>query len=121
MSIFQKYGGQKTIRKIVIGFYDRIQKVEHLDAYFDGVDWNLLIQHQTNFLSEALGGPSLYEGRAIDEAHQHLNITAENFDEVAEILEETLESFQLETQDIDTIVGFFNKHKPQVVSKISGM
>ena len=64
-----------------------------------------LIRHQTVFIGQVLGGPSNYNGRELGQAHKRLSITLEDFDLVAEILEEVLEDGGMEDADVATVMN----------------
>lgn len=101
MNLFQKYGGTATVSRIVTDFYREILTRPHLKSYFDGIPLQKLIQHQVRFMSQVMGQiPGTYNGRAMDEAHQRLNISAADFAEVAEILESVLRKAGLEPADL---------------------
>jgi len=64
-----------------------------------------IIDHQTNFIAHALGGPAEYTGRELGEAQGPRAITAEAFAEVAAILQETLEDAGMADDDVATVIG----------------
>ena len=106
MNLFEKYGGTATVSRIVADFYREVLTRPHLKSYFDGVPLQKLIQHQVRFMSQVMGQmPSAYNGRAMDEAHQRLNILAADFAEVAEILESVLRKAGMEPADLSTVMA----------------
>lgn len=115
-TLYEKYGGFATIHKVVHEFYDRIGATPELDRYFRDVDMAKLVDHQTKFLCVALGGPIRYEGRTLAKAHQRLNISAEHFDLVAEILEDTLVDCGVEEDDVAAILGVVGDTRADIVA-----
>jgi hemoglobin len=106
MNLFQKYGGTATVSRIVADFYREILTRSHLKSYFDGVPLQKLIQHQVRFMSQVMGQvPGAYNGRAMDEAHQRLNISDAHFAEVAQILENVLRKAGMEPADLLKIMA----------------
>ena len=105
MTLFEKYGGFGTVNGIVRNFYRDVLDSPSLNTYFHGIDMETLIDHQTKFLSHAMGGPATYAGRTLKNAHKHLKITTQSFNEVAEILQEALEDAGMEEQDIEAVMG----------------
>ena len=73
-TLYEKYGGFSTIHQIVRNFYGDVLAEETLKEYFAHVPMEFLIKHQSDFLSQVLGGPIQYQGRTLREAHQRLNI-----------------------------------------------
>ena len=64
-----------------------------------------------------MGGPVTYEGEQLEKMHSRLNVTDEAFGEVAELLEEVLEDFGVEDEDIETLMGIVGGSKSQIVQK----
>ena len=116
-TLFEKYGGKKTVAQIVINFYQKIIADDNLKKFFSNTDMKVLISHQTNFISQALGGPKEYTGLDMKAAHQGMNISQEDFNGVAGHLKKTLEELKVETQDIDTIISVVAPLSDQIVSK----
>jgi len=114
-SMYDKYGGFETISKIVHGLYEKIAMSEILQPYFENVDMQQLMSHQTKFFSSIMGGPVHYDATQLTEVHRYLNITDEAFTEVAELLEEVLEDFGVLQKDIDTLLAMVADVKPQIV------
>ncbi len=115
VSIYDKYGGFETVSKIVHGLYEKISTSEILQPYFEGVDMQRLMNHQTQFFSSIMGGPVSYDGSQLEKIHKRLNITEEAFAEVAELLEEVFEDFEMEADDIETLMKIVAGAKPQIV------
>lgn len=114
-SLFNKYGGFSTIGNIVHSFYEKILDTDSLLHYFEGIDMERLIRHQTDFLCLILGGPVNYSGRDLRQAHRRLNITEKDFDLVSDLLEEALEEANIEYEDIETIIGIIHSKKPDII------
>ena len=73
--IFDRIGGDDTVRAAVDLFYDKILDDPSLVGYFDGVDIPHLRVHQRAFISAALGGPEEYSGPSIRSIHAGLRVT----------------------------------------------
>ena len=116
-TLFNKYGGKKTVGTIVINFYQKVMADENLKKFFTNSDMKILISHQTNFISQALGGPKEYTGLDMKAAHQNMNISQVDFDAVAGHLIKTLEELNVESQDIKTIIGVIAPLSEHIVSK----
>lgn len=114
-TLYDKYGGFATVNKLVQSFYGKVAESEELAPYFAGVDVQKLMDHQTRFFSEILGGPVKYTGRQLNNVHAKLAITEEAFSEVAELLEETLEDMEVEEDDIETIMEIVGGVKSDIV------
>lgn len=58
-SMFERYGGFAKLSK-VMAFYDRVLDSDVIGDFFEGVDMRRLIDHQTKFISQVMGGPAAY-------------------------------------------------------------
>ena len=116
MSLFEKYGGFATISKIGRAFYKDVMASPTLKPYFKNVDMQALMDHQTKFLSHAMGGPAEYTGRSLAAAHRHLDVTHAAFAEVAEILQDNLEDAGMDPADIEAVMGIVGSTLPDIVA-----
>ncbi len=114
-SLYQKLGGEGTIKAVVEEFYKRVLADRALAPVFNGVDLNRLKRHQGLFISQALGGPRQYDGRTMLEAHQAFLITSKQFDLVVGHLAETLQHFKADSEDINTILTKISPLKRDIV------
>jgi hemoglobin len=91
--LYERMGGQATVQQIVAAFYRRV--VEHpLLAPLFPVDMTLVMEKQTKFLSQFLGGPSFYTNDyghpRMRARHQHFSITKERADAWLECMNSAL-------------------------------
>ncbi len=103
-SLYDKYGGQTSIKQVVENFYTRLQKSPTLQPFFVGINVRELINFQVEYFSQQMGGPQVDLSK-YGEHLPRLPIKDENFMEVAELLEETLTEFKIESEDIESILG----------------
>ena len=73
-------------------------------------------EKEPKFFSDILGGPVKYTGRELKSVHIGMGITKDAFSEVADLLEETLEDFEVEDDDIETIMKIVAGIRPDVVT-----
>ena len=116
MSLYDKYGGEGTIKALVEAFYGRVLDDPALAPVFEGVDMGRLKRHQALFISQALGGPKQYDGRDMAAAHEGLDISGEQFDRVGGHLQDSMAELGVEPEDVSTIMGVVASLKGDVVS-----
>jgi hemoglobin len=58
-SLYEKFGGEKTLQKLVPSFYAKVAKDPDLAPIFPD-DFTVTIEKQYKFLSQFFGGPDLY-------------------------------------------------------------
>jgi hemoglobin len=103
-SMFERYGGFAKVNRIVMAFYDKALDSDVIGDFFEDIDMPALIDHQTKFISNVMGGPASYTNEQLKRVHAHLKIDAEAFEEMASLLRQTLEDFELDPADIDQII-----------------
>lgn len=116
-SLFDKYGGFSTISKIVLTFYDRMLEDDDVGPFFDDIDLSKLIDHQTKFISALMGGPASFSDDHIERAHRHMVIENHHFDRLKEIVAETLTDYDVEPQDVETILDGFEQRRVLLIEK----
>ena len=116
-SLFDKYGGVETLTPLVREFYKRIMATPNLARYFINTDMEVLIRHQVQFIAVVMGKPAaFYEGMDMEVAHQNSNISERSFEDVIDVLEETLKDFGVEELDVIEIIDKAKSLKKQIVS-----
>jgi len=96
--------------------YDRLLDSEEVGPYFDDVDMKRLIDHQTKFIAFLLGGPADFKPDHLQRAHEPLNISNAHFDDMKQILSDTLSDAGFEADDLETVMGVIETHRAQVVA-----
>jgi hemoglobin len=112
-SLYSRLGGVYSIATVVDDFIDRVINDPRLNA-------NPLVDEAhhrvppagfkylvTEMLCWAAGGPQSYSGRAMDESHSHLRITAAEWQAFLDDLQQTLDKFavpQAEQAEINALV-----------------
>lgn len=104
-TLYDRLGGHDGIRAVVDDFYDRLVEDEDLGPFFEGSDMELLRRTQTDFLCEAAGGPETYDAAPVREAHLHVPFTPEHIQRAVELLEESLDAFDVPAEDAQRVVN----------------
>jgi hemoglobin len=115
-SMFERYGGFASVSKIVMGFYDKVLDSDVAGPYFEDVDMKSLIDHQTKFVAQVMGGPVEYTNEVLKTVHAKHQIDRQAFDEVAMLMKETLEDFEVEPADIRQIMEGITSRSPYIIS-----
>ena len=115
-TLFQKYG-LKAIGQVVSSFYDKIEEAESLKTYFANINMDRLRDHQTDFMSQVLGGPIVYDPSTLLRMHKGLNISNADFDLVASFLLASLQEHGVDLDDTNTIMDLVSNTRQDIVSK----
>ena len=103
-TIFERYGGFATVRKVVSTFYDYVLEDEVMAPYFTGVDMRHQIDHQSKFISAVMGGPASYSDDHLQRVHARLGIDREAFTVMARLLREAMEDHDMAPADVDAVM-----------------
>lgn len=101
---FERYGGFASVRKIVSTFYDYILEDATVSPYFEDVDMKRLIDHQSKFISSAMGGPGALTDDHLERVHARLGITREAFRIVTGLLQEAMEDNGVDDPDVQVVL-----------------
>ena len=115
-TLYERLGGHEGIRAVVDDFYDRLVADEEIGPFFEGSDMELLRQTQTDFLCEAAGGTETYDAAPIEEAHLHVPFTPEHIQRAVELLEESLDAFDVPEEDAEKVVGAVAAYESELLA-----
>lgn len=116
-TLYERLGGDVAIRRAVEVFYQKVLGDARLAPFFKNIDLDRLYRHQAAFLSQVTGGPKMYSGRGMAQAHARLAITQRDFDAVAYHLTETLHELNAPEEVIGELVSAVASLSPQIVTR----
>lgn len=108
-------GGDAGLATAVEVFYARVTADPVLAPYFAHVDLDRLRAHQRSFLRAALGGPELFTGRPLAQAHAGLGISDEHFDGIVDHLAATLGDLGVDPASVAVVRDRVDAFRSQVV------
>ncbi|MGI5273407.1 group I truncated hemoglobin [Nonomuraea sp. CA-218870] len=117
LSYYDQVGGAPAVRDVVDLFYVRVLDDADLKPYFAGIDLPRLKRHMVVLLCSVLGGPDPYEGRDLAEAHRGLDITAEHYAKVGEILVSVLRGAGVSDEVLRHVVLTLNEVESSIVAE----
>jgi hemoglobin len=117
LTVYERAGGFVKVRRVVSAFYDRVLDSPLISHHFEDVAMERLIEHQTRFLSFLMGGPASYTDEHLGHVHQRQHITHAEFDEMVELLTETLEDFDFPADDVARIGHELRRREPVIVNE----
>lgn len=116
-TLYDKYGGFKTISRVVMTFYEMALDSDDIGHYFEDIDMPRLIDHQTKFVSSLIGGPASFSDDRIEAVHRHLCISHDDFDVMAELFGEALSVHGMSDQDIKTALAAIEGKRSIIVAR----
>ena len=114
-TLYMKYGSRVT-SGMAECLYDRLLVDPQLAPFFEGGDMDRLREHVSDFLSVLTGGPDMYKGRDLREAHQGYRISAAHFDMLMAHIAAAATELGIEPDDIAAIAAAIRGYEADVVS-----
>ncbi|GAB7533962.1 group 1 truncated hemoglobin [Burkholderia sp. 22PA0099] len=90
-ALYQQFGGQPGLVKIIDDFYDLLLVDPRTKAYFDGAPIKRIKQKLAEQFCVLLGGPCVYTGRTMKRSHEGQNIDRAAFDALVEDLQTSMD------------------------------
>ena len=115
VSIYSQMGGDEFLESAIERFYEKVLADDSIKHFFDGVDMERLRSTQKTFLGYAFGGPMIYSGRAMRDAHRHLSLTDEHFQAVMRHLEDTLRELGTRDDLVEAAIAIAGSHHDDVL------
>ena len=121
-SLYERLGGVNAIAMVVDRFSDEIVTNPKLNANPALREWNEtgrlpgLKFMRTLWVCQATGGPFRYTGKDMHEAHAHLHITSEEFDEVGAEIGRALDHFGVPERERQEVLAAIAARKAEVVN-----
>lgn len=104
-TLYERLGGKEAIAQVVASFYRKVQEDQEVSPYFRRTDMERLVEHQTVFVSFALGGPEYYSGQSLTQAHEGLRIAKPHFHAVLCHLGGALREASVGEADIEAVLA----------------
>lgn len=114
-SLYAHYGSRLTSGTSEL-LYDAILADEVLAPFFETVDMDALREHMADFIGALTGGPDMYKGRNMAQAHAPFMITADHFQRVADHLLTSLQAAGIEEAHSALIMEEVAKLRAEVVN-----
>ncbi|HEX5906346.1 MAG TPA: group 1 truncated hemoglobin [Propionibacteriaceae bacterium] len=115
VSDYDAIGGGPAVSAVVNDFYVRVLDDPQLAPYFEGVDIPRLKRHQVLLVTQVLGGPDNYEGRSLDEAHEHLDVDHDDFAAVASHLTAAMNAAGVPEDIVIRAIAAVSATEPDIV------
>ena len=116
-TLFEKYGGTNTVRAVVESFYEKVLANPKTNHHFHGRDLERVKKYQVEMFSNVMGSPEPYTGRDMVSVHTGLGITDEEYNEVGQMLQKSLEDAGVDAADVATIMAAVEGQRGDIVGK----
>ncbi|MDG0853144.1 group 1 truncated hemoglobin [Pelomonas puraquae] len=85
--LYRALGGRDSIQRFTDDFYERMLQDARIARYFEGVNTKYLKRTLADYFCVVAGGPCVYDGVGMKDAHAHLGIDAAAFNALVESLQ----------------------------------
>lgn len=116
-TLYEKLGGQEAIAQVVDTFYELVLADPVVNHFFAHTDMEKQRQHQTKFISYALGGPNQYSGQSMAKAHEGMNLQPVHFEAIVNHLREALSRHGVPSAEIDEALSHVAALRDDVLYK----
>lgn len=88
--LYQALGGQAGIRALMDDFVLRLRADPRIGDQFKDTRLETLARQLSDQVCQLSGGPCVYQGRDMQQAHAHMNVTRSHFNALVEVLQASL-------------------------------
>lgn len=113
-NLFNRIGGLPVLTKIVDEFIDEVAASPRTKRSFDGIKLKTLKESVVAQLCKLTGGPCVYEGESMLNAHKDAKITDSEFDAFVDIFRTTLNK-HLATREKNELLKILAPMKRDIV------
>lgn len=90
--LYRDLGGKDVIQSFTNDFYDRMLQDKRIARYFDGINIQHLKRVLADYFCVVAGGPCVYDGVGMKDAHAHLGIDRAAFNALVENLQQAMDA-----------------------------
>lgn len=116
--LYKRLGGYDAIAAVTDDFIVRLATNKDLSRFFVGLSDDSkgkIRQHIVDFLCNKSGGPCVYMGRTMKDAHKGLKISESEWNTAAGLLGETFKKFNVPKKETDEVFAMVSSLKNDIV------
>ena len=115
--LYDRLGGYDKIHKCMEKIIELHLENDEIKHTMEGVDYEKLADHLTDFVSAGTGGTAEYTGRDMKSAHEHLELTDADFLSAGGDIVKAMKSMEYGENEINEVICILVSMKDQVVLK----
>ena len=116
-ALYRELGGGEGIAKVVDLFLAKVDNDLRINLFFEKTDHKDLRNLVIEQFCQATGGPCVYSGRTMEEAHSGLNLTDADFTAFVEDLIAAMDELKVPKASQHKLLALLGPMKPQVVGQ----
>jgi hemoglobin len=114
-TLYERLGGQPAIVAVVDDFVANIGADPRINGFFAKADPVRIKRLLVEQICAGTGGPCVYTGRSMQEAHHGMGVTDAAFNALVEDLVKTLNKFNVPQPEQQELLGVLGPMKAQIV------
>jgi hemoglobin len=115
-SLYARLGGMPAIEAAIDGLLANAAADARINGFFAGADLGNLRRLLVEQVCQATGGPCIYTGRSMADAHRGLGITQEHFTALVEDLVAALNALGVPEQERGELLGLLGPMQSDIVA-----
>jgi hemoglobin len=116
-SLYDRLGGKPAITAVVDDFIGNVAGDARINKRFATADIPRLKMMLVDQICQASGGPCIYKGASMKDAHKGMKITDAEFNALVEDLVKSLDKFKVGAQEKNDLLGALGGMKPDIVNQ----
>jgi hemoglobin len=117
-SLYQRLGGQQAIVAVVDDFVGNVARDKRINRFFANTDIPRLKRLLVAQICAGSGGPCVYRGRSMKDAHRGLGIRNRHFNALVEDLVRSLDKFNVPAREQRELLALLGPMRRDIVEKM---
>ena len=119
-TLYEELGGKAAMEAASHHLYLNIMNDDRVKGFFDNVDMERQKRKMSSFLTQAFGGPAIYEGQNMRQAHKKAvekGLNDGHFDAVIECVQKTLIDLGVGESQASIVVDKIESYRDDVLNR----
>ena len=116
-SLYERLGGIDAIRAVVDDFVGNVAADKRINKFFASTDITRLKRNLVDQICQGTGGPCVYTGRSMKEAHAGMGVRSRDFNALVGDLGKTLNKFKVPAHEQHELVAILAPMKKDIVTR----
>jgi hemoglobin len=116
-SLYDRLGGIDAIRAVVDDFVGNVAADKRINKFFANTDITRLKRNLVNQICQGTGGPCVYTGRSMKEAHAGMGVRSRHFNALVGDLGKSLNKFKVPAREQHELVAILAPMKKDIVTR----
>jgi len=117
-TLYQRLGGKQAITAVVDDFVTNVARDRRINRFFANTDIPRLKRQLVAQICAGSGGPCVYRGRSMKDAHRGLGIRNRHFNALVEDLVKSLDKFNVPAREQRELLALLGPMRRDIVEKM---